>query len=660
MKTLRIDIETYSSIDLAKCGVYKYTEAADFKILLFGYSLDDGDVNVIDLANGEKLPTEVLLALTDDSIAKWAFNAQFERICISRYLHDIGCFDNTGYNVQGDTVPNYLNPESWYCTMVWSAYMSLPLSLEGVGAVLGLEKQKLTEGKELIKYFCQPCTPTKVNGGRTRNTAINAPEKWLRFKEYNLQDVETELSIQQKLSRFSVPNMVWDEYHLDQEINDRGVLLDMTLVKSAIAMDTRSRLELTQKMKKMTELDNPNSTTQMKQWLSNNGLATNSLDKKAVSTLLKTAPSELAEVLLLRRQLAKSSIKKYQTMEKAVCADGRARGMFQFYGANRTGRWAGRLIQMQNLPQNHLPDLAQARSIVRSGDFDSIAMLYEDVPDTLSQLIRTAFVPKDGCKLIVADFSAIEARVIAWFADETWRQEVFANGGDIYCASASQMLRVPVEKHGENSHLRQKGKIAELALGYGGSVGALKAMGAIEMGLTEEELQPLVNAWREANPNIIDFWWAVDRAAMKAVGNKTTTETHGITFTWKSGMLFITLPSGRKLTYVKPRIGTNQFGSDCVTYEGVGRTKKWERINSYGPKFVENIVQATARDLLCYAMHRQKYCSIIMHIHDEMVIEADQKISLNAVCEQMGRTPPWANGLLLRADGYECDFYKKD
>lgn len=660
MKTLRIDIETYSSIDLAKCGVYKYTEAADFKILLFGYSLDDGDVNVIDLANGEKLPTEVLLALTDDSIAKWAFNAQFERICISRYLHDIGCFDNTGYNVQGDTVPNYLNPESWYCTMVWSAYMSLPLSLEGVGAVLGLEKQKLTEGKELIKYFCQPCTPTKVNGGRTRNTAINAPEKWLRFKEYNLQDVETELSIQQKLSRFSVPNMVWDEYHLDQEINDRGVLLDMTLVKSAIAMDTRSRLELTQKMKKMTELDNPNSTTQMKQWLSNNGLATNSLDKKAVSTLLKTAPSELAEVLLLRRQLAKSSIKKYQTMEKAVCADGRARGMFQFYGANRTGRWAGRLIQMQNLPQNHLPDLAQARSIVRSGDFDSIAMLYEDVPDTLSQLIRTAFVPKDGCKLIVADFSAIEARVIAWFADETWRQEVFANGGDIYCASASQMLRVPVEKHGENSHLRQKGKIAELALGYGGSVGALKAMGAIEMGLTEEELQPLVNAWREANPNIIDFWWAVDRAAMKAVGNKTTTETHGITFTWKSGMLFITLPSGRKLTYVKPRIGTNQFGSDCVTYEGVGSTKKWERINSYGPKFVENIVQATARDLLCYAMHRQKYCSIIMHIHDEMVIEADQKISLNAVCEQMGRTPPWANGLLLRADGYECDFYKKD
>lgn len=660
MKTLRIDIETYSSIDLAKCGVYKYTEAADFKILLFGYSLDDGDVNVIDLANGEKLPTEVLLALTDDSIAKWAFNAQFERICISRYLHDIGCFDNTGYNVQGDTVPNYLNPESWYCTMVWSAYMSLPLSLEGVGAVLGLEKQKLTEGKELIKYFCQPCTPTKVNGGRTRNTAINAPEKWLRFKEYNLQDVETELSIQQKLSRFSVPNMVWDEYHLDQEINDRGVLLDMTLVKSAIAMDTRSRLELTQKMKKMTELDNPNSTTQMKQWLSNNGLATNSLDKKAVSTLLKTAPSELAEVLLLRRQLAKSSIKKYQTMEKAVCADGRARGMFQFYGANRTGRWAGRLIQMQNLPQNHLPDLAQARSIVRSGDFDSIAMLYEDVPDTSSQLIRTAFVPKDGCKLIVADFSAIEARVIAWFADETWRQEVFANGGDIYCASASQMLRVPVEKHGENSHLRQKGKIAELALGYGGSVGALKAMGAIEMGLTEEELQPLVNAWREANPNIIDFWWAVDRAAMKAVGNKTTTETHGITFTWKSGMLFITLPSGRKLTYVKPRIGTNQFGSDCVTYEGVGSTKKWERINSYGPKFVENIVQATARDLLCYAMHRQKYCSIIMHIHDEMVIEADQKISLNAVCEQMGRTPPWANGLLLRADGYECDFYKKD
>lgn len=544
--------------------------------------------------------------------------------------------------------------------MVWAATMGLPLSLEGVGAVLGLEKQKLTVGKDLIKYFCQPCAPTKTNGQRTRNLPAHAPDKWLTFKNYNIRDVETEMSIQARLAKYPVPDSVWDEYHIDQEINDRGVALDMELVQQAIQMDGRSRSELTQAMKELTALENPNSVQQMKQWLSDNGMETDTLGKKAVAEMLKTAPPELQTVLTLRQQLAKSSVKKYQAMETAVCADGRARGMFQFYGANRTGRWAGRIIQMQNLPQNHLDDLAEARGLVRCGDFEGVEMLYEDVPDTLSQLIRTAFVPQDNRKLIVADFSAIEARVIAWLAGEQWRQDVFAEGKDIYCASASQMFGVPVEKHGINGHLRQKGKIAELALGYGGSVGALKAMGALDMGLTEEELPPLVAAWRQANPKIVQFWWAVDRAVMDAVTRKTTTKTHGIVFSARSGMLFITLPSGRQLAYVKPKIGENKFGGSCITYEGVGGTKKWERIDSYGPKFVENIVQATARDLLCYAMQTLRCCSIVMHIHDELVIEADRRMSLQAVCDQMGRTPPWAKGLQLRADGYETDFYKKD
>ena len=544
--------------------------------------------------------------------------------------------------------------------MIWAATMGLPLSLEGVGAVLGLEKQKLTEGKELIKYFCQPCAPTKSNGQRTRNLPAHAPDKWLAFKKYNIRDVETEMSIQTRLAKYPVPDSVWDEYHLDQEINDRGVALDMELVRQAIQMDGRSRAELTQAMKELTALENPNSVQQMKEWLSLNGMETDTLGKKAVAEMLKTAPPQLHTVLTLRQQLAKSSVKKYQAMETAVCADGRARGMFQFYGANRTGRWAGRIIQMQNLPQNHLVDLAEARSLVHNGDFNAVEMLYEDVPDTLSQLIRTAFVPQDDRKFIVADFSAIEARVIAWIAGEEWRQKVFAEGKDIYCASASQMFGVPVEKHGVNGHLRQKGKIAELALGYGGSVGALKAMGALEMGLAEEELQPLVQAWRDANPNITKLWWDVDRAAMDAVRYRYETETHGITFTYKSGMLFITLPSGRRLAYVKPKIGENQFGGDCITYEGVGGTKKWERLNSYGPKFVENIVQATARDLLCYSMQTLRCCSIVMHIHDEVVIEADRRMSLQSVCEQMGRVPAWADGLQLRADGYETDFYKKD
>ena len=646
MQTLSIDLETYSDQPLAKTGVYRYVESPDFEILLFAYSLDGGSVQQIDLACGEKIPSEILSALEDETVTKWAFNANFERICLSRFL---------GYPT-GD----YLKPDSWKCSMVWAAYMGLPLSLEGTGAVLGLEKQKLSEGKDLIKYFCQPCAPTKTNGQRTRNLPEHAPDKWLAFKRYNIRDVETEMSIQARLLKYPVPDSVWEEYRLDQEINDRGVGLDMELVRQAIQMDGRSRSELTQAMKELTSLDNPNSVQQMKQWLADNGVETDTLGKKAVAELLKTAPPQLQKVLTLRQQLAKSSVKKYQAMETAVCADGRARGMFQFYGANRTGRWAGRIIQMQNLPQNHLDDLSEARGLVRAGGFDALEMLYEDVPDTLSQLIRTAFVPQENRKFIVADFSAIEARVIAWLAGEKWRQDVFAEGKDIYCASASQMFGVPVEKHGVNGHLRQKGKIAELALGYGGSVGALKAMGALEMGLSEDELPALVSAWRQANPKIVQFWWAVDRAVMDAVARRTTTKTHGIIFSARNGMLFITLPSGRSLSYVKPKIGENRFGGDCITYEGVGGTKKWERIDSYGPKFVENIVQATSRDILCYAMKTLRCCSIVMHIHDEVVIEADRRMSLQAVCDQMGRTPPWASGLQLRADGYETDFYKKD
>ena len=664
MKTLSIDIETYSGYDLSKCGVYKYAESPDFDILLFAYSVDGDDVQVIDLAAGEHLPPEILNALTDDDVQKWAFNANFERVCLSRYISDMDIsldpFADNHHSAEILGKAKYLNPASWRCTMIWSAYMGLPLSLEGAGAVLGLEKQKLTEGKDLIRYFCSPCKPTATNGQRMRNRPEHAPDKWEAFKAYNRRDVETELSIQERLAKFPVPDTVWEEYAHDQEINDRGVALDMALVRNAIKADARSRTKLTRLMKELTDLDNPNSLQQMKQWLADNGMETDSLGKKVVTELLKDAPEPLGKVLSLRQQLAKSSIKKYQTMENAVCADGRARGMFQFYGANRTGRWAGRLIQMQNLPQNHLADLEDARWLVHDGDFAALELLYDNIPDVLSQLIRTAFVPKDGYKLIVADFSAIEARVIAWLAGERWRNDVFATHGKIYEASASQMFHVPIEEVTKGSPLRQKGKIAELALGYGGSVGALKAMGALEMGLSEEELRPLVSAWRSANPNIVRFWWDVDRAAMKAVRDRTMTETHGIRFGYQSGMLFITLPSGRRLSYVKPRIGTNQFGSDCVTYEGVGGTKKWEHIESYGPKFVENIVQAISRDILSYAMQTLRHCSIVMHIHDEVVIEAGPEMSAEILCQQMSRTPPWAEGLLLIADGFDCSFYKKD
>ena len=648
MKSISMDVETYSSEDLRKCGVYRYCEAPDFEILLFAYSVDGGEVQLADLASGEKLPREIIKAVTDDSVIKWAWHANFERVCLSQYLRDLGIING------------FLNPEGWRCDMVWAATLGLPFSLEGAGAVLGLDKQKLTEGKELIRYFCKPCAPTQANGGRTRNLPCHAPDKWEMFKRYNLRDVETEMGIQQRLSKFPVPDFVWEEYHLDQEINDRGVKIDMELVRQAIAIDERSRNELISAMREFTQLENPNSVQQMKDWLAENGLMTESLDKKAVAELMKNAPPELIRVLTLRQQLAKSSVRKYQAMQNAVCADGRARGLFSFYGANRTGRFSSKIIQLQNLARNSMSDLDQARALIKSGDYDAVSMLYDDVPDTLSQLVRTAFVPPKGKLFYVADFSAIEARVIAWFAGEKWRSEVFRKGGDIYCASASQMFKVPVEKHGINGHLRQKGKIAELALGYGGGVGALTAMGAIEMGLKEEELQPLVNAWRNANPNIVKFWWAVDNAVMEAVSKRTITKTHGLTFSFKSGMLFITLPSGRKLAYVKPRIGMNQFGGESITYEGIGATKKWERLESYGPKFVENIVQATARDILCFAMKTLRCCSIVMHIHDEVVIEADPRVSLDALCEQMGRTPPWAEGLILTASGYISPYYKKD
>ena len=658
--TLSIDVETFSDVDLKKCGVYKYAESPDFEILLFGVSVDGGEVTVYDLTSGDTVPEEIIKALSDDSVIKWAYNASFERVCLSVWLRRNYPQYFSSYSIEEDTVRNYLDPSSWRCSLVWGAYMGLPLSLEGIGKVLKLENQKMAEGKALIRYFCVPCKPTKANGGRTRNLPEHDPVKWSTFIAYNKRDVETEMAIQQKLSKFPVPDFLWEEYHLDQEINDRGIQLDMVLVEQAIAIDERSREELSAKMRQLTALENPNSVQQMKEWLTKHGLEVDSLDKKAVKELLKTAPPELAEVLELRRQLAKSSVKKYQAMQNAVCADGRARGMFQFYGANRSGRWAGRLIQLQNLPQNHMAHLEDARSLVRSGDYALLSALYDSVLEVLSELIRTAFVPRDGYKFIVSDFSAIEARVLSFLAGESWRLKVFAENGDIYCASASAMFHVPVEKHGQNAHLRQKGKIAELALGYGGSVGALKSMGALEMGLAEEELQPLVDAWRTSNPNIVQLWWDVDNAVKTTVRQRLDTETHGIRFRYRSGMLFIILPSGRQLCYVKPKMGTNKFGGESVTYEGVGSTKKWERIESYGPKFVENIVQAISRDILMYAMRTLSHCFIVGHVHDELIIECSMDVSPDAVCEQMGRTPPWIGGLNLRADGYETMFYKKD
>lgn len=783
MKNLSIDLECYSDIDLSKCGVYKYAESPSFEILLFGYASDGGEVRVIDLASGEKIPEEILDALTDDTVIKWAFNANFERVCLSRFLRDLGRSLDPFYdNHPLTTEPaRFLNPSGWHCSMVWAATLGLPLSLKGAGEVLGFREKKMDEGKALIRYFSVPCAPTKANGGRRRNLPSDAPDKWEVFKSYNKRDVEVEMAIQRRLRNFPVPDFVWDEYTIDQEINDRGVRLDMELVHQAIDMDALSKNELTEKMKALTGLENPNSVTQLKKWLEGKDFPLESLGKKEVEGAIKKASGEVKEVLLLRQQLAKSSVKKYQTMDRAVCSDGRARGMFMFYGANRTGRWAGRLLQLQNLRRNSMPDLSEARALVRSGDFDSVKLLYEDVPDTLSQLIRTAFIPREGQKFYVADFSAIEARVIAWYAGESWKSDAFANGEDIYCSTASRMFGVPVVKHGVNGELRQKGKIAELACiaegqrvltnhglkpieavkrddllwdgeswvkhdgviykgrkevityegltatgdhlvfvegkhrplhfaeaarsgahliqsgeavrlgeehrgkvrvydirnagehhrftvsgklvhncGYGGSTGALKAMGALDMGLSEEELPGIVSSWRSANKQIVRFWWKVDRAVKDAVKFHKTTRLGRLTFFYQSGMLFITLPSGRNLAYARPRIGINRFGGECVTYEGTGSTRKWERLESYGPKFVENIVQATSRDILCNSMKTLRYCSIVMHIHDELVIEADPAVSLTALCEQMGRSPSWAPGLVLRADGYTCEFYQKD
>lgn len=761
---IHIDIETYSSADLSKSGVYRYTEAPDFEILLFAYSIDAQEVNVVDLASGEKIPNEILQALRDPLITKWAFNAHFERICLSRYL--------------GMSTGTYLDPSSWRCSMIHSAYLGLPLSLKGVGVVLGLEKQKLEEGKDLIRYFCVPCKPTKVNGGRTRNLPTHASEKWKLFKEYNIRDVEVELQIQKRLRNYPVPDDIWDEYHLDQEINDRGIKVDLTLVKNAQAIDSATSEKLLVALRTLTNLENPNSVMQMKGWLKEAGLSVESLGKKNVKTLLKDAQDEIKEVLALRLKLSKSSIKKYKAMENAVNSDCRLRGCFQFYGANRTGRFSGRLVQLQNLTRNDMPDLDEARAIVRNGDIETLELLYDDTPDVLSQLIRTAFIPSQGKRFFVADFSAIEARVSAWLAGETWKSEAFNNNEDIYCKTASKMFKVPVVKHGINGELRQKGKIAELACiakgqlvltdrgpvpiedvtredkiydgeeyvshegvmyrgckevieydglwatedhlvycpykkepielsyakrtrlpltmiyyeiphkpykkyaevydiynagprhrytvqgklvhncSYGGSVGALISMGA--EGVEESELKELVLAWRNANPNIVKLWWDVDKAIKKVIKTGIEQEVRGVYFSYKSSMLFITLPSGRKLSYVKPFIDQNRFGGESVSYEGVGENKHWERIESYGPKFVENIVQAISRDLLMDSMMRLKDMSIVAHVHDELIIEADANESLQRICEQMSIVPHWAEGLVLRADGYVCDFYKKD
>ncbi|HEO0442701.1 TPA: DNA polymerase [Streptococcus agalactiae] len=649
IKELSIDLETYCEVDLRKSGVYHYAEDDSFEVLLLAVSVDNGPVTVYDLTK-ENLPDQILQALVNDSIIKWAFNASFERICLSNWLKK----HHPKLLSEG-----FLSPNSWRCSMVWSAYLGLPLSLEGVGTVLKLKDQKLKEGGDLIRYFCLPCKPTKINGGRKRNFPHHAPDKWAAFINYNKRDVEVELAIKDKLRNHPVPDFLWEEYHQDQNINDRGIGIDVDFVKAAITIDEESKSKIQEELKELTGLENPNSVLQMIGWLREHGVTTNSLDKKAVKELLKVVDAKTTKVLKLRQQAAKSSVSKYQAMVNCVCLDGRARGMFQFYGANRTGRWAGRLVQLQNLPQNHLPDLKEARDLFKTGDLEATDLLY-GTQDTLSQLIRTAFVPSDGKKFIVCDFSAIEARVLSHLAGEKWRSMVFEQGKDIYCMSASQMFGVPVEKHGHNADLRQKGKIAELACGYGGAVGALKAMGAIDMGLDEQELQPLVDSWRQANPNIVLFWWDVDKAVKTAVKYQKQTETHGIQFKVRKGMLFITLPSGRKLAYVKPKMGENQFGGESVTYEGTGTAKRWERLESYGPKFVENIIQAISRDILAYSMKQLKDFRIVGHVHDEIIIECDQSQNLEQIATLMGKAPYWMPDINLRADGYECLFYQKD
>jgi len=645
MKTLGIDIETYSEVDLTKCGVYAYTAHSSFEILLFAYAYDDNEIQLVDLANGEQIPKQIINDITGDRTIKAAYNAQFERVCLSKHL-----------NLQ-------LSPESWHCTAVQSAMLGLPLSLEGVGQVLGLQQQKMREGKNLIRYFSVPCKPTKTNGHRFRNLPDHAPDKWQLFKDYCIRDVEVERAIRVKLEKYPISEKEKTLYILDQQINDRGVRVDAELVAQAICCDELYKNDVFAEAQELTGLDNPNSVAQLKEWLIENGVEVESLSKKAVADLAKESNDEIEHLLNLRLQLAKTSVRKYKAIERSVCPDGRVRGLLQFYGANRTGRWAGRLVQVQNLPQNHIPDLTLARNLIKAGCFVELEMLYELVPNLLSELIRTAFIPKENHRFIVADFSAIEARVIAWLAGEKWRMDVFATHGKIYEASASQMFRVPIEEITKGSPLRQKGKIAELALGYGGSVGALTAMGALEMGVALEELQPLVSAWRVANPNITRLWWEIDHSAITAVKDKTMQRVGRITIQVKSGILFITLPSGRSLSYVKPRLETNKFGREGITYEGIGENKRWCRIDTYGPKLVENIVQAIARDLLAegmLAVDRAGY-KIVMHVHDEIVVEAPAGTgSLEEVCRIMSETPIWAEGLPLRADGYECQFYKKD
>ena len=645
MSLLAIDIETYSEVDLPKSGVYAYSDSPSFEILLFAYAFNDEPTQIVDLACGEVLPERVRRALDDPTVIKTAFNAAFERTCISRYLG------------------KQLSPESWQCTAVQSAMLALPLSLDGVGEVLKIQRKKLKEGADLVRYFSLPCKPTKSNGGRTRNRPADAPEKWERFKEYCIRDVDAEREIREKLHNFPIPDSEMMLYRMDQEINDRGILVDRELVAGAVECDNRYKDLVTARAYELTGLENPNSPAQIKGWLTDRGVSVDSLDKKAVKGMISDAQGEVLEVLQLRLLMAKTSVKKYEAIERSVCSDGRVHGLLQFYGANRTGRWAGRLVQVQNLPQNHIQQLELCRELVKRRDLETLDMLFDSTPGVLSELIRTAFIPKTGCRFVVADFAAIEARVLAWFSGEQWRLNTFAEGGDIYCASASQMFGVPVVKHGENGHLRQKGKIAELALGYGGSVGALTAMGALEMGMQEEELQPLVNQWRGSNPHITKFWWDVDAAAVKAVKEKTTVPYGNLCFSYESGILFVTLPSGRRLSYIKPRMCENRYGRDSLSYEGVGESKKWMRIETYGPKLVENIVQGTARDLLAYAMLQLRNAGfdIVMHIHDEAVLEVPEGVSsVDEICRIMAVAPDWATGLPLRADGYECPFYKKD
>lgn len=644
MKQISIDIETYSSTNLNQTGVYRYANSQDFELLLFGYATDFGPVKVVDLTQGEKIPTEIIKALDDPTIIKSAFNAQFERVCLSRF------------------VGHRLKPVDWHCSRVWSATLGLPLSLRDVGTVLGLPRQKITAGKELVRYFCTPCKPTKSNQNRTRNFPYHAPDKWQQFKQYNQRDVEVEMEITQKLERFPVPKNEWENYWMDQDINDRGIRIDQQLVSNAIKCQEEFHNQYLKMSQQLTGLDNPNSPLQLKDWLNQRGVNTDSLSKASVAQLLQTTTDKVHQVLSLRQLLSKSSVKKYQAMQKAMCQDGRVHGLLQFYGANRTGRWAGRLVQVQNLPRNSMPDLEEARELVKQGNVPALAMLYDSVPDVLSQLIRTAFIPSKNHHFYVADFSAVEARVIAWLSNEKWRQESFAKNEDIYCASASQMFGVPVVKHGINGELRQKGKIAELALGYGGSIGALKAMGATKLGLTDDELPPLVQMWRNASPHIVQFWWDVDKAAKECIKTHLPQTTHGMKFIYRSGCMFLRLRSGRYLCYPKPKIGTNRFGSESITFMGINTVKKWDRIETYGAKLVENIVQATSRDLLAEAMRRLEATenTVVMHIHDEAVIDAPSNRSLDTMVQLMTEVPDWADGLILNAAGFVSDFYKKD